>query len=171
MPASQGEEQRFLARVERDERGGCYIPLPFDPNAAWGEKNRHHVSGTIDGRSWRGPVERMGEAFVISLGPAWVRDCGLDQKTGVTIALSPEGPQRRDLAPDIVLALDAEPEAGNFFFSLATFYRKGYLRWIDATKRSPEVRAQRIRELVELLKAGHKQRPEPRRKRRRPLEE
>src|SRR5262245_21280541 len=127
MPASQGEEQRFLATMERDERGGCHIRLPFDPNAVWGQKNRHHVRGTIDGRAWRGPVERMGKAFVMSLGPAWVRDCGFDEKTDVNVALSPEGPQRGDLAPDIVAALDAEPEAGSFFFSLATFYRKGYL--------------------------------------------
>jgi hypothetical protein len=39
------------------------------------------------------------------------------------------------------------------------FYRNAYLRWIDATKRRPEVRAARIAETVELLKAGVKQRP------------
>ncbi|HEY4866066.1 MAG TPA: YdeI/OmpD-associated family protein [Candidatus Dormibacteraeota bacterium] len=35
------------------------------------------------------------------------------------------------------------------FDSLATFYRKGWLR-IDATKRRPEVRAERIAEIVAL---------------------
>ena len=35
-----------------------------------------------------------------------------------------------------------------------------YLRWIDATKRSPEKRAQRIAEMIQLLEAGHKQRPQ-----------
>jgi len=58
-----------------------------------------------------------------------------------------------------VAALDNEPDAANFFDGLATFYRKNYLRWIDATKRSPEVRAQRIAELVKLMKAGQKERP------------
>ena len=70
-----------------------------------------------------------------------------------------EGPQSEALAADIIAALDAEPEAAKFFDRLATFYRKNYLRWIDATRRSPEVRAQRIAELVELMKAGQKQRP------------
>ena len=46
-----------------------------------------------------------------------------------------------------------------FFDGLASFYRKNYLRWIDATKRRPEVRAERIAEFVRLLKAGQKQRP------------
>ena len=45
------------------------------------------------------------------------------------------------------------------FDSLAQFYRRGYLRWIDATKRRPEQRAERIAEMVELLESGAKERP------------
>ena len=76
----------------------------------------------------------------------------------VEIVLTPEGPQQQALADDIAAALAAEPAAAAFFDSLATFYRKGYLNWIDATKRSPEERARRIATMVELLKAGKKQR-------------
>ena len=54
---------------------------------------------------------------------------------------------------------DPKFKAGEFFDSLAQFYRNGYLRWIDATKRSPDQRAARIAEMVELLKAGRKERP------------
>ena len=56
-------------------------------------------------------------------------------------------------------ALAASPDAAAFFDSLAQFYRRGYLRWIDATKRRPEQRAERIAEVVKLLKAGVKERP------------
>ena len=41
---------------------------------------------------------------------------------------------------------------------MARFYRRGYLRWIDGTKRRPDVRAARIAEVVSLLEAGHKER-------------
>ncbi len=47
------------------------------------------------------------------------------------------GPQRSDLAADVAAALEAESEAGASFDSLDQFYRQAYLRWIDATKRSP----------------------------------
>jgi uncharacterized protein YdeI (YjbR/CyaY-like superfamily) len=77
----------------------------------------------------------------------------------VSVVLGIEGPQRDALAADIAAALAAEPEAAEFFDSIAQFYRKGYLRWIEATKRSPDVRAQRIAEFVKLLKAGQKERP------------
>ena len=46
-----------------------------------------------------------------------------------------------------------------FFDSLAQFYRRAYLRWIDATKRRPDLRAERIAEMIELLTAGMKERP------------
>jgi uncharacterized protein YdeI (YjbR/CyaY-like superfamily) len=95
---------------------------------------------------------------VLVLGPAWRRDCGIAAGITVQVTLTPEGPQTAALAPDITSALDAEPAAKAFFESLATFYRKGYLRWIDATTRRPDVRATRIAEMIELLKASKKAR-------------
>lgn len=68
-------------------------------------------------------------------------------------------PNATRLAPDIRAAFDADLDAGAFFESLAQFYRNAYLRWIDGTKRRPEVRSARIAEMIELLKAGEKQRP------------
>ena len=50
-------------------------------------------------------------------------------------------------------------DAAAFFDTLAQFYRKAYLRWIDATTRRPELRAARIAEVVDLLAAEIKQRP------------
>ncbi|WP_204083000.1 YdeI/OmpD-associated family protein [Asanoa ishikariensis] len=55
-------------------------------------------------------------------------------------------------------ALDADPQAADFFDALAQFYRRAYLRWIDGTKRRPEQRAQRIAEMIRLLEAGQKER-------------
>jgi uncharacterized protein YdeI (YjbR/CyaY-like superfamily) len=77
----------------------------------------------------------------------------------VEIVLQPEGPQQDDLAADLLAALQAVPEAKAFFDGLAQFYRKAYVRWIDATKRSPELRAERIAEVVALCSAGVKERP------------
>jgi uncharacterized protein YdeI (YjbR/CyaY-like superfamily) len=88
-----------------------------------------------------------------------MRDAGVAVGDDVIVELAPEGPQRGDLADDIAAALEASPAAGAFFDTLAQFYRKAYLRWIDATTRRPDVRAARIAEVVDLLAAGVKQRP------------
>jgi hypothetical protein len=77
----------------------------------------------------------------------------------VTVVLEAEGPQNTDLAPDVAASFQSSPEAAAFFASLATFYRKGYLRWIDGALRRPEIRAQRVRRLVVYLEEGRKERP------------
>ena len=58
-------------------------------------------------------------------------------------------------------ATASQTKAGTFFDSLAQFYRKAYLCWIDATERHPERRVERIAEVVALLSAGIKERPRP----------
>lgn len=142
-------------------RGKVFVPVPFDPDLVWTAKARHHVSGTINGLSVRAVVEDHDGTWGFVLGPAALGGCAIAPGEKLMLVLTPEGPQRDDLDEDVAAALDAHPEAGAFFDSLAQFYRKAYLRWIDGAKRRPEVRAERITELVALLKAGRKERPKP----------
>jgi len=152
--------QEFTATVSAASRGRVVIPVPFDPDTVWGAKPRHHIHGTVANMGVRGVIEPAGEGYGFTLGPAWLRDCGLAPGDTVAVVIQPEGPQREDLADDIAAALDAHPDAASFFDSLAQFYRRGYLRWVDATKRRPDLRAERIAEMLEHLKAGHKTRPQ-----------
>jgi uncharacterized protein YdeI (YjbR/CyaY-like superfamily) len=102
-----------------------------------------------------------GDGWAFTVGPAWIRDAGVAAGDDVTVELEPEGPQRDDLADDLRAALEADPAAAAFFDTLAQFYRKAYLRWIDATTRRPDLRAERINEVVHLLANGIKERPKP----------
>jgi hypothetical protein len=135
------------------------VGVPFDPDVEWGAKPVHHVTGTVAGHPVRAVVEVVDGDRVIAMGPAWWRDCPVEPGAVVEVELAPEGPQRGDLAEDVAAALDASPAAGVFFDSLAQFYRRGYLRWIDGTKRRPEERARRIAHVVDLLEQGYKERP------------
>jgi hypothetical protein len=159
MQSKQTSERSFQARLEGSEKGRVYVIVPFDVEKIWGVRARYHVRGTINGTNVRGALEPVSKGYLLPLGPAWRRGTGLQPGDPVTVALMPEGPQSEALADDIAAALASEPDAARFFDGLATFYRKKYLRWIDATKRSPDLRAQRIAELVELMKAGKKERP------------
>jgi hypothetical protein len=152
------DQLRFRSVLLADPGGRVYVEVPFDPDEVWGRRERHHVAGSIGSCGFRGPIERGYGTWVLSLGPAWRRDRGLSEGDQVEVLLAPEGPQRGDLDPDIAAALETEPKAGAFFDSLATFYRKGYLRWLDGAARRPQVRAERLREFVALLKEGRKQR-------------
>jgi hypothetical protein len=155
------EPQRFVSTVVSASRGRVVVPLPFDPDAVWGPKPTHRVRGTVGGHGFRGAVEPFDGTAAIALGPAWLRDRDVELGQTVEVTLEPEGPQRADLAEDLVAALAAEPAAGAFFDALAQFYQRAYLRWIDGTTWRPELRAQRIAQVVEWLAEGRKQRPKP----------
>ncbi len=142
----------FTTTLRRDAKRRVYLPLPADPGV-------RHLAGTVDGMGYRGAVERIDGAPGLVLGPGWRRGCSLAAGDRVHVELAPEGPQRADLAGDLAVALDAAPAAAAFWDGLAQFYRNAYLRWIDATKRSPELRAERIAAVVSLLENGVKQRP------------
>ncbi|MBX3054220.1 MAG: YdeI/OmpD-associated family protein [Caldilineaceae bacterium] len=149
--------QHFSGLIEQ-KGSGALIRLPFDPDAVWGTKDRHHITGAVNGCAIRGPLGVDGQGHFLALTPAWRRNNRWAADVPVEVELRAEGPQIAELADDITAALEAEPDALAFFQGLATFYRKGFLRWIDATKRKPALRAERIAEMIRLLKAGEKQR-------------
>jgi hypothetical protein len=146
--------QRFRTIVAK-EGSRTSIAIPFNPNEVWGVKQRHHISGSINGCAVRGSLGSDGSQYFLPLGAAWRRDSGVEAGAEVEVVLAPEGPQADALASDILAALESEVEARAFFESLATFYRNGYIRWIESAKR-PETRSARIAEMLSLLKAGKK---------------
>jgi hypothetical protein len=148
----------FRARAVRKRSGGVTIELPFDPAEAWGHRDRYHVAGTIGGVAVRTTL-LPDPRWHLSLGPKSPSAVMLEDGQAVSVSIAPEGPQADELASDVTEALAARPAAQAAFDGLATFYRKGWLRWIDSTRRRPDVRAKRIAEMVRLVEAGHKQRP------------
>jgi Bacteriocin-protection, YdeI or OmpD-Associated/Domain of unknown function (DUF1905) len=153
---------RTFSTVLRDSKGRVYIPLPFDPVSAWGPRSRFYVHGSVNSMGVRGVVQDFDDRLGLVLGEAWRRGCGLQAGDQVDVKLMLEGLQRSDLPSDVATALEEETKAGAFFDSVAPYYRNAFLKWIEATKRSPEVRSQRIAEMVALLVAGEKEIPQRR---------
>lgn len=149
-------KKRFKATITRTG-GKNLIPVPFDPDEAWGQKERHYVDGEVDCHRVRGLLIITGTQVALPVGVAWLRDTQVALGTPVKVVLWPDGPQVELLAEDIARALAAAPSAKSLFDSVAPFYRKNFLRWIDSAKR-PETRQTRIAEMVSLLAAGKRQR-------------
>jgi hypothetical protein len=148
-------EQRFTTVMQKIG-AKTVIAIPFNPNEAWGSKERHDVTGTVGGHSIRGPLVADGTSFYLSIGPAWLRDNPIEDGAAIEVELAPEGPQVDSLPADIGEAFEAEPQAIAFFNSLSSYYRKNYMRWVESAKR-PETRAARIAEMIQLLKDGKRE--------------
>jgi hypothetical protein len=153
--------QRFRAVIAAGHGDSAVITMPFDPDQAWGAKANHPVNGTIGGCRVRSRLLPADGGWVLAMAYQRLLSMGVAIGDHVDVELAPEGPQRADLADDIADALAASPAAAAFFDTLAQFYRKAYLRWIDATRRRPDLRAIRIAEVVDLLASGIKERPRP----------
>lgn len=133
-----------------------FIEIPFNPNEVWGIKQRHYITGSVNGCKVRGSLVLDGHYYFLSLGTVWRRDNRLDVGAKVDVVLFPEGPQAESMSPDIANSLESNLQAKAFFQSLATFYRRNYIKWIESTK-NPETRSKRIDEMIKLLEAKQKE--------------
>jgi hypothetical protein len=148
--------RRFRTTTLARSRGGIAIELPFDPNDAWWAQPRHDVHGTIGGFTFRGQLSAADDGWRLELGPSWCRDPRVGVGREVDVVMSPEPPHQDSIADDVRAALIADPEARRQFGSIATFYRKGFIDWIESSKR-PETRAKRIVATVTALHAGRRE--------------
>src|SRR5688500_20335772 len=92
--------QRFKTVIAKSG-SRTFIPIPFNPNEVWGVKQRHHITGTVNGHKVRGSLGSDGQQYFLPLGAAWRRDCGIDAGDTVEVTLSPEGPQSESLSADV----------------------------------------------------------------------
>src|SRR4051794_28725395 len=100
--------QRFKTIVAKTG-SRTYIAIPFDPNVIWGVKQRHHITGTINGCRVRGPLGAEGGQHFLPLGAVWRRDNGVEAGAEVEVVLTPEGPQTDTLAADVLAAFESAP--------------------------------------------------------------
>lgn len=82
-------QQRYAATLVTEHRR-VFVPVPFDPDVAWGHKVEHHVRGTINGMDVRGVLEPLDNGRELVLGPAWRRDRHLESGAAVEVMLEPE---------------------------------------------------------------------------------
>ena len=122
--------------MEARRGGGVAVHVPFDPAAAWGDKERHYVTGTIQGHRVRGTLTAVGDANYLLLGPAWCRDPRVGAGAHVTVSLAPEGPQFSSLASDLQAALGAEP-AGAPLLRVAGDFLPEWIRGLDRGGQAP----------------------------------
>ncbi len=144
------ESQRFRAVAAARPSGGIRVELPFDPSAAWPDRDAYHVSGTVGGHRFRGSLKR-GSAWTLELGPAWARHPGFAPGDEVDVLMALEGPQSTTMGSDVAEAFRSEPDAARFFDSMPTFYRNNVARSIAGAKQ-PATRAKRIHEAVNRAK-------------------
>jgi hypothetical protein len=151
-----GQERVFQAELVEGERGRVFFEVPFDPNAVWGKKARHHVRGTVAGVEFSGSLGARGGQYFFPLAKELRKTAGLDVGNKVRVALASAEAGEDELPADLAKALSGAPRAKSFFEGLSSFCRNTYVRWILSAKKA-ETRASRVQATLDALKAEKKQ--------------
>ena len=148
------QNYQFRAIIENAGSGGAYVTIPFDVEKAFGKK-RVKVKAIIDGEPYRGSLVRMGTPDHMLLVLKDIREkIGKTFGDEISIELKEDlEPRKVEIPPDLQQALDANPNEGAYFNSLAYSHRKEYVWWINEAKRD-QTRQERIRRTIEMLKQG-----------------
>lgn len=148
----------FKAVIEDAGKGGAFVTVPFDVEAAFGKK-RVKIKATIDGQPYRGSLVRMGGACHILGILKDIREKiakGVGDEVEITVEEDSE-PRAVELPPDFQQALEADPEAAALFGRLAYTHQRGYIQWIEEAKRE-QTRQERVSRSMEMIRRGEKAR-------------
>ena len=138
----------ILQFAEQGEKTGwSYIGIPADIARQMkpGNKKSFRVRGTLDAFPVRGmALMPMGEGNFIMALKAEVRK-GIHKNAGamLNVKLEEDVDFKIDMPADLQECFDFEPEAWEFFNSLAKSHREYFIKWIEGAKTS-ETRAKRI---------------------------
>jgi len=149
---------RFRTRILQSNKTATGVRVPDDVIAALGPSRRPPVQVTLNGYTYRTTVAVMSGAFMFPVSADVRANAGVagGDEVDVEIVLDTE-PREVSLPADLQAALDADPEACQFFQSLSYSHKSAYVLWIESAKKD-ETRQRRIHEAITMLKEGRKQR-------------
>jgi Domain of unknown function (DUF1905)/Bacteriocin-protection, YdeI or OmpD-Associated len=130
-----------------EKTGWTYIEIPADiaQQMKPGNKKSFRVKGMLDAFPVRGmALMPMGEGNFIMALKAEVRK-GIHKHAGamLQVRLEEDRDFKVEMPADLQECFDFEPEAFEFYSSLAKSHREYFIKWIDSAKTS-ETRAKRI---------------------------
>jgi hypothetical protein len=138
----------MLQFAEQGEKTGwTYIEIPADiaQQLKAGNKKSFRVKGMLDALPVSGmALMPMGQGNFIMALKAEVRK-GIHKRAGamLQVRLEADNDFKVEMPGDLQECFDFEPEAFEFFNSLAKSHREYFIRWIDGAK-TGETRARRI---------------------------
>ena len=133
--------------AQGEKTGWTYIDIPADIARQMkpGNKKSFRVRGMLDAFPVRGmALMPMGEGNFIMALKAEVRK-GIHKNAGamLQVRLEEDKDFKIEMPDDLQECFDFEPEAFDFFNSLAKSHREYFIKWIDSAKTN-ETRAKRI---------------------------
>jgi hypothetical protein len=152
------EAMRFRTTILQSGKTATGIRVPDEVMTALGQGKRPPVRVTINDYTYRTTVATMAGVPMVPVSKAVREQARVEggEEVDIDIDLDTE-PREVVLPADVVVALDADPQARRCYDGLSYSHRSAYVLWIESAKKD-ETRQRRIAEAVEMLRQGRKQR-------------
>jgi hypothetical protein len=146
----------FTAKIQAVGRGGACVLFPFSVEKEFSTRGRVPVQVTFDGVPYRGSLTCCGaSAHMVGMLKSIRAEIGKEPGDLVDVELWKDEAERSvDVPPELAKLMQREGLRVRFD-ALSLTHRKEYCRWITDAKKE-ETRARRLRQAVEMLRAGVK---------------
>ena len=141
--------------AESGRGGGCWIEVPVDAKAVFGEA-RPPVRGTVNDTPLRSRLSVYGGRTYLGLRSEIRSAAGIEVGDSVDVVLElDDAPREVEVPAALTAALEADAAARAAFGALAFTHRREYADWVASAKRD-ETRERRVAKALEMLRGGVK---------------
>jgi hypothetical protein len=151
---------QFKATLLRPAKPGndtawTFVVLPKDASETLPRRGRTSVEGTINGHGFQATLEPDGQlSHWLKVSSELSEAAGVEAGDVVQMAIAPvEQEPEPDIPPDLLAALDANPEARAVWDDTTTIARLDWIHWITSAKQA-KTRVQRIADACDMLSGG-----------------
>lgn len=150
---------QFKAVIKQNgEMNAAFVEFPFSTEEIFGKKGQVKIKAVFDDKvEYRGSLAKMkSEYHILGLTQEIRKQLGKSFGDEVSVSLTEDKEERIvEIAEDIVLLFNENPDAKVLFDKMSYTHRKEYIRWIEEAKK-PETRENRKVKMIRMILDGKK---------------
>jgi len=150
---------QFKAVIKQNgEMNAAFVEFPFSTEEIFGKKGQVKIKAVFDDKvEYRGSLAKMkSECHILGLTQEIRKQLGKSFGDEVSVYLLEDKEERVvEIAEDIALVFNENPEAKVLFDKMSYTHRKEYIRWIEEAKK-PETRENRKLKMIQMILDGKK---------------
>lgn len=150
---------KFTAVIKQNgEMNAAFVEFPFSTEELFHAKGQVKIKATFDNKiEYRGSLAKMkSDCHILGLTQEVRKQLGKTFGDEVSVSLIEDKEERVvDIANDIALIFNENPEAKELFDKMSYTHKKEYIRWIEEAKKTETREARKIK-MIQMILDGKK---------------
>ncbi|WP_336733757.1 YdeI/OmpD-associated family protein [Chryseobacterium sp. VD8] len=151
------DDIQFKAVIKQNGKmNAAFVEFPFSTEELFGKKGQVKIKAVFDGKvEYRGSLAKMkSDCHILGLTQEIRKQLGKTFGDEVFVSLTEDKEERVvEIAKDIVVLFNENPEAKILFEKMSYTHRKEYIRWIEEAKKT-ETRENRKLKMIQMILEG-----------------